>query len=169
MSTDPSLPPSPPPTPCWYWLWWLPQCSTAFRRLALHYHFHQEHGTAGPSCNIALQTHAVHLRACIFKLALWILQWLVFHLDPDSRCKFVEEWSSNWCARCVHKVQKTFAQNDKNANTGNYIYCTQEKYKSDDVYMSKPAQIESFRVFAGFTRYWDLKPGWYYIKYVWTQ
>ena len=49
----------------------------------------------------------------------------------------------------MHKVQKTFAQNDKNANTGNYIYCTQEKYKSDDVYMSMPAPIESFHVLSG--------------------
>ena len=168
MSTDPSLPPAPLPPPADIDSGDCPNVqlhSDAWPSITISI---RNMGPRGPLA-ISLCKHTPCKPACIFKLALWILQWLVFHLDPDSRCKFVEEWSSNWCARCVHKVQKTFAQNDKNANTGNYIYCTQEKYKSDDVYMSKPAQIESFRVFAGFTRYWDLKPGWYYIKYVWTQ
>ena len=57
-----------------------------------------------------------------------------------------------WLLMCaVHivwplgKNAKEFAWNDKNANTGNYVR-TLEKYKSDDVYMSMSAQIESFHV-----------------------
>ena len=60
-----------------------------------------------------------------------------------------------WVLMCaVHivwplgKNAKELAWNDKNANTGNYVH-TVEKYKSDDVYMSMPAPIESFHVLSG--------------------
>ena len=99
MSTDPSLPPNPHPPPADIDSGDCPNVqlhSDAWPSITISI---RNMGPRGPLA-ISLCKHTPCKRACIFKLALWVLQWLVFHLDPDSRCKFVEEWSSNWCARC---------------------------------------------------------------------